>query len=203
MKYTDWNKKRNYVYILLGDILRIIFMEFVIYSIFGYLLECIYSGVIEKRINFNRGFFMGPYCPIYGFSLLCISLITSNVEKYILQVMLSSILIAFIEYVTSFVLEKIFCRTWWDYRRKKCNLKGRVCLENLIVFGLGAVFITRKITPLIENVIGGETGFIIVLSFFLFIVFAIDLFISCKRHYLNVNNDILENNTNKKVDDIL
>lgn len=150
---------------------------------FGYVLECIYSSIIEKRINLGRGFFIGPYCPIYGITLLVINSFGYLNDIYLL--LLSSIFISLIEYNTSYVLEKIFNRNWWDYSRKKYNIKGRVCLENVIIFSFGSVFIIRKIIPCLDNILGIENYFMIIITFILFIIFSIDLSLSLKRHYEN------------------
>lgn len=40
-------------------------MLFFIYSILGWLMEVI-LGIIENKKIVNRGFLIGPYCPIYG-----------------------------------------------------------------------------------------------------------------------------------------
>ena len=44
---------------------------FVIYSFLGWCLEVTYKSFEEKRF-INRGFLIGPYCPIYGFSSVCL-----------------------------------------------------------------------------------------------------------------------------------
>ena len=42
-----------------------IFILFVVYSTLGWILEVTCVG-IEKKKWINRGFLIGPYCPIYG-----------------------------------------------------------------------------------------------------------------------------------------
>ena len=56
--------------------MRLIFIEFFIYSVLGYLLEIVYASILNKRLYLNRGFLTGPYCPIYGFALLFIKSLT-------------------------------------------------------------------------------------------------------------------------------
>ena len=50
------------------------FLLFFIFSILGWIAESINCSLIEKRIVLNRGFFIGPYCPIYGVGTLCLVL---------------------------------------------------------------------------------------------------------------------------------
>lgn len=39
---------------------------FTIYAIIGWLME-VSLGLIQRHKFVNRGFLVGPYCPIYGF----------------------------------------------------------------------------------------------------------------------------------------
>ena len=45
--------------------IRIIFLLFLMYSFVGWSLEVI-GKLLEKGKFVNRGFLVGPYCPIYG-----------------------------------------------------------------------------------------------------------------------------------------
>ena len=61
----------------------------------------------------------------------------------------SFLLCGFLEYMTSYVLEKRFHARWWDYSSKPMNLHGRVWIGNLVLFGLGGVVIVDLINPLL------------------------------------------------------
>jgi len=61
----------------------------------------------------------------------------------------SFLLCGFLEYMTSYILEKRFHARWWDYGQKPMNLHGRVWIGNLILFGLGGVAIVDLINPLL------------------------------------------------------
>ena len=58
--------------------LMVYFLLFIIYSFIGWLTEIICIMITAKRFS-NRGFLIGPYCPIYGFSAL---IIITNLNKY-------------------------------------------------------------------------------------------------------------------------
>ena len=51
--------------------LEILFLLFMIYSFLGWVVDIIGHYLSTKKI-INRGFFIGPYCPIYGFGALFI-----------------------------------------------------------------------------------------------------------------------------------
>ena len=41
---------------------------------------------------------------------------------------------------------------WWDYTGYFLNLHGRICLEGLLVFGLGGAAITYLASPILNNI---------------------------------------------------
>ena len=121
------------------DIIYKYFLYFIIYSFIGWLMEVI-CKLFEYKRFINRGFLIGPICPIYGFGVLFIILLIGNDRNDILSVFLKAILIcSVLEYLTSYFMEKLFKARWWDYSDKKFNIAGRICLENALSFGIGAL----------------------------------------------------------------
>ena len=43
-----------------------LFLQFMFFSIIGYVVEVIHVSINSKKINLSRGFLIGPYLPIYG-----------------------------------------------------------------------------------------------------------------------------------------
>ena len=129
----------------------ILFMHFFIYSVIGWLLEVIYCKIIDGKF-YNRGFLNGPYCPIYGFGAISIILLLQRFEyNPILIFVFGLLLTSILEYITSFLMEKIFNAKWWDYSKEKFNIYGRVCLKNSIMFGLLALILIYGLNPLITK----------------------------------------------------
>ena len=132
---------------ILGADIRIYFLLFIIYSFIGWCME-VALKLIESRKFVNRGFLIGPYCPIYGYGAI---LITFLLEKYVedpLTLFIMAILVCgILEYSTSYIMEKIFKARWWDYSKNKFNINGRVCLETIIPFGLLGLLIMYVTNP--------------------------------------------------------
>jgi uncharacterized membrane protein len=42
-----------------------IFLMFLLYAVFGFIIEVLNVLITQKKLV-NRGFLIGPYCPIYG-----------------------------------------------------------------------------------------------------------------------------------------
>lgn len=82
------------------------FLYFIIYSFLGWFMEVCVS-LWNKHKFINRGFLIGPYCPIYGWGCLAIILVVGKDTSDILGVFLKSILIcSLLEYFTSYFMEK-------------------------------------------------------------------------------------------------
>lgn len=157
------------------------FLLFLIYSIIGWLIEVINVSWIEKRFV-NRGFLMGPYCPIYGVGgLLCYLLLRKYLDDPLALFMMSILIFSILEYVTSYLMEKLFKARWWDYSNKKYNINGRICLETMIPFGLLGCFAMYVLNPILINMLEAIPNIVsIILSIVLFIWFMIDVCISFK-----------------------
>ena len=57
---------------ILGYDVRIYFLLFMIYAVAGWIMEVTCKLIQYKRF-INRGFLIGPYCPIYGYGALLIT----------------------------------------------------------------------------------------------------------------------------------
>lgn len=130
--------------------LEVYFLFFFIYSVLGWLAEVLFVHFHEHQPLKNRGFLFGPYCPIYGFGALLMTLYLPKYTDDPLTIFLLAIFISgLLEYITSYLMEKLFHARWWDYSKKPFNIEGRVCFENLIYFGLGALFSLYLLNPLL------------------------------------------------------
>lgn len=151
-----------------------------IYSLLGYVCEIIYCSIESKRLIINRGFFIGPYLPIYGFStiLMCLFLEKYKHDLVVLFVM-SLVLCTIVEFVTSYILEKIFKVRWWDYSHLSFNINGRVCLLNSILFGIAGVMVIEFLNPFLIFVLDlFPTVILYILSIILLVIFLFDVGIS-------------------------
>lgn len=128
------------------------FLYFIIYSFLGWFMEICVS-LWNKHKFINRGFLIGPYCPIYGWGCLAIILVVGKDTSDILGVFLKAILIcSLLEYFTSYFMEKIFHARWWDYSKRKFNINGRICLETLLPFGIMGCLILYIVNPAFLNI---------------------------------------------------
>lgn len=120
------------------DEVKIYVLVFFIYAFAGWIMETTSISIRNKKFV-NRGFLIGPVCPIYGYGVVLVSLLLQKYQNDIIVTFFMSIIICgFLEYFTSYFMEIIFKARWWDYSQRKFNINGRVCLENLVLFGLAS-----------------------------------------------------------------
>lgn len=154
-------------------------LYFTIYSFIGWLCESLYCWFCNRKFT-NRGFLNGPFCPIYGFGALILIIALSGIDtNYFLVFILGMLLTSTLEYITSYVMEKIFNARWWDYSNQKFNIHGRVCLVNSILFGLmSVVFISFIHQPIEDFVNSIPYNVIRVISIILAVYFIFDFCIT-------------------------
>lgn len=133
--------------------IEVLTILFLIYSFGGWLIETV-LGIFENKKFVNRGFLLGPYCPIYGTGVILITLLLSRYSSdYIVLFFLSAILCGTLEYFTSYIMEKLFNARWWDYSNMKYNINGRICLETLVLFGFAGIFIISFLNPFFASIV--------------------------------------------------
>jgi len=153
-------------------VVMIYFILFMFYSTLGWIMEMLVTGIPNKKF-INRGFLIGPYLPIYGSGALLIIILLKPYHKdYLVLFVMSVIVCSIIEYLTNYVMEKIFKARWWDYSNMPFNINGRICLPFSIAFGiLGSIIVllNNYIYPFIStySIISIAIIFIILLTIFI------------------------------------
>ena len=132
---------------------------FAIYSFLGWVAEVIFHAVTNGEVV-NRGFLNGPVCPIYGFGMVTILYLAESFlpggsrECSLLILVPVGILFAtVIELFAGWILEKLFHARWWDYRERPFNLKGYICLEFSLIWGVAVVLAVRVLHPIVDGFI--------------------------------------------------
>lgn len=124
---------------------------FYIYCFFGWIIESIYVSVCTGNWV-NRGFMRGPVIPIYGTGAIIILFAvipfrTSLILVFILGTVAASIL----EFVTGFVMERIYKVRYWDYSDKPFNLCGYICLFNSLCWGVLSILLIYLVHSWVEK----------------------------------------------------
>ncbi|MCI8303633.1 MAG: hypothetical protein HFF52_03300 [Lawsonibacter sp.] len=126
---------------------------FFVYAFLGWCTEVSYAALVTGKFV-NRGFLNGPVCPVYGFGVVivlgCLTPLAGNLPVLFLG---SVVLTSALEWLTGFVLEKLFHQRWWDYSEEPFNLNGYICLRFSIAWGLACMFVVRLLHPTVLGLI--------------------------------------------------
>lgn len=122
---------------------------FLIYSFVGWILETIFAITKQRKI-INRGLINGPFCTVYGFTGVLITVALKDLSGVWLF-LFSAIYASVIEWVAGKIIEKICHERWWNYENNKFNLGGYISLQTSVLWGvLGFVAVTFTNSLLID-----------------------------------------------------
>lgn len=128
-------------------------MLFYIYCFLGWCFETTYVSICQRRFV-NRGFIRLPLLPIYGSGAMCILLVCLPYQgKYATIFVLGIIFPTILEYVTGWVMERLFKMRYWDYSSHKVQLNGYICLSSSIAWGVLSVLLIQVINPPVAQLV--------------------------------------------------
>ena len=180
--------------------IKIYFLLFMIYSILGWLMEVINAKFTIKKFV-NRGFLIGPYCPIYGCGAILITILLSKFKNNVIIFFIMSILLCgILEYLTSYLMEKIFHLRWWDYSHRKFNINGRVCIGTLLPFGILGTIIMYISNPFIIDTINLISHQLLNILFYIIAIIFITDFITSISTILTIKKTTLAISKENKED---
>ena len=139
-----------------------VFLIFFIYSIIGYLCEVMGIFFETGKLNFSRGYFIGPYLPIFGFGSLIITYYLNRYQNDLVALfIMGAFFCCLLEYLTSFIMEKIF------------------------KLGIGSLIIVKITNPIIFKILSSfNHHLLIIIGIILFIImfddFLVSTFTICK-----------------------
>lgn len=188
---------------------KIYFLLFMTYSFIGWIIEIIDRFKVNKRIV-NRGFLIGPYVPIYGCCAILMILLLRSGRNPITMFAYCILIASTGEYLTSYIMEKVFHARWWDYSDYKYNLNGRICLINCLGFGILGFILIKYLNNFLYNIYSNLNMTTLNIIFYTLItIFTIDLIVSfivifkVKKMSLKFRNPDNTNEITKKVHEIL
>ena len=162
---------------------------FICFCIVGWIYEVVLF-LIDDHIFVNRGFFFGPWLPVYGFGGLIIYFLFNKLKKkpikiwklnirpvlIYIYIVLSSTLV---ELIATYVMDlmKIDWRELWDYSGRILNFQGRIALKTSLKFGIVGIIGVYLIIPLIEKFLGIKKIPTIIIKYVVIALFIIDAII--------------------------
>lgn len=153
---------------------------FILYAFLGWCSEVMFAAVKTGKFV-NRGFLLGPVCPIYGLGVSFVLLCLKPLEGNLLILFVGSVVItSALEFLVGWLSEKLLKERLWDYSDMPFNIKGYICLAFSLMWGVACILVVRVIHPLILSLIRWipHTLGLVLLSIFM-VTFAVDLILTC------------------------
>lgn len=130
---------------VLGTPILVMIEQFIIYSMIGWLVESTYMSICNKKLT-NRGFGIGPFCPIYGFGAVIGNMLLSPFYFHpIAMYFVGAISATTFEFIVAKLMRYLFNDVWWDYNNKPFNYQGIICLESTIAWGFYGLIIVYRL----------------------------------------------------------
>lgn len=173
-------------------------LMFFVFSVVGWVWEVILSYVTEGSFV-NRGVLHGPLLPIYGRGSILILILLKKIRKNPVAEFAGIILLSgCMEYFISWYLEMVYDgKRWWDYSDYWLNLNGRICVEGLILFGVGGMFVVYVAAPFLDDKMRKmNSRWLMVFVAVLLVIYAGDSIYSAK--YPNTGAGITEYSANEE-----
>lgn len=132
-----------------------IFYIFIFGCFFGWIIEGIWTYLKKGVIINHSALVIGPFNIVYGVGAVILTLFLyklkdkSKIEIFGVSFAIGTVL----EYVMSFLMEKLVGFVAWNYRKKPFNINGRVCLQYSIFWGFLGIIWIKLIYPQIKKLI--------------------------------------------------
>ncbi len=111
-------------------------MLFFTYSFLAWLAETAVATVKVRNFR-NRGFASGPFCFLYGFTGMILTVFLQELKDDTLFLFLGSMAVSTaVEWFAGKILERMKQKKWWDYSGKRWNFDGYICLQYSVLWGL-------------------------------------------------------------------
>lgn len=158
-----------------------IMLIFVAGGVLGDLAETVFCYLKYKKWMCRSSFVYCQLSAVWGLGFVAASVLAYKMTGYHITVVFAAgaILGSAVEYACSFVLEKVFGVTFWDYSKFKYNIEGRVNLLYSLYWGIAGVLWINHIFPAVSELLDQiPVSVLVPLGEGLFILLSVDSFMS-------------------------
>ncbi len=158
------------------------FTFFYLYCFFGWIFESTYVSIKERHFV-NRGFLRLPLLPLYGSGAVMMLWVSIPfLDSLVLTYISGFIGATALEYVTGYVMERLFKVRYWDYSDKRFNIHGYISLGSSVAWGFLTIFMTHLIHRPIEHaVLAMPLSWNLFFVYFVTIIFIYDSMVCTKE----------------------
>lgn len=159
-------------------ILSLTIFNLIFYSIVGWIIEEVYSFVITGKFK-KEGFLKGPYKPMYGIAFTLLILFNEYFNLNIITTIMLYILVpTIVEFISGYLLLKVFNEMYWDYSKLRYNYKGLVTLKFSLYWGVLSYIGITYVNPIVRNFYLSLEVFIRPINVILAIIILVDIILT-------------------------
>ncbi|MGL4798807.1 MAG: putative ABC transporter permease [Cellulosilyticaceae bacterium] len=126
---------------------------FFCYSFLGWVLETAYASFKQQRWVRRRGTYTQYFLPLYGGCAVLIVYCFGRIESIIGAALASAVAVTVLEYMVGWFLDKKYHTRLWDYRSRKLQIKGYVCLDFACIWCVLSCVVALFIHPVLAVVV--------------------------------------------------
>lgn len=123
------------------------FVCFLFYSFAGYCLEKLFARAIRSPRQVRKCFLLLPLCPVYGLAMTAVLAFVPAGAGFWTLALAGGLICTAVEYLVHLFYDRAFAVWFWDYRPLRGNIKGRVCPQFTLVWGVLSALAVRLVQP--------------------------------------------------------
>lgn len=126
------------------------FVYFLFYSFGGYGLEKLFARAIRSDRQVRKCFLLLPLCPVYGLAMTLLLAAVPENCGFLETAVLGGGICTAAEYVVHLFYDKAFGVWFWDYRQMRGHVRGRICPQFTLAWGILSALAVRWLQPAAE-----------------------------------------------------
>lgn len=151
------------------------FVCFLVYSFLGYGLEKLHARLSHSPKQVRKCFLLLPLCPVYGLAMTALLALAPERIGFFPLMILGGVICTGTEYLVHLFYDKALGVWFWDYRPMRGHVRGRICPQFALIWGLLSAAAVRLIQPLVQTLTGTAPPWAV---FLLWVVLAADCVLS-------------------------
>ncbi|MDE7262889.1 MAG: putative ABC transporter permease [Oscillospiraceae bacterium] len=124
------------------------FLYFMFYSFTGYLLEKLFAWVTQSPNQVRKCFLLLPLCPVYGLAMTVVLALVPAGTGLLPSIVLDGVICTAVEYLAHLFYEKALRVHFWDYSQLRGHVRGRICPQFALIWGVLSAAAVRLVQPL-------------------------------------------------------
>lgn len=123
------------------------FVWFLFYSFAGYGLEKLYARLSRSPRQVRKCFLLLPLCPVYGLAMTALLALAPEGAGFFPLALLGGAVCTGVEYLVHLFYDKALGVQFWDYRLMRGHIRGRICPQFALIWGVLSAAAVRLVQP--------------------------------------------------------